>query len=428
MPDNKISQLAELTTLVYTDVLPISEGGQTYKITSYNLVSQQIITGILITGQATFRKIVGGTSDNTATGLNAGVLAGASNQANSQRAVICGGASNNVTNGANFGFIGAGSTNTIGGSIADPYCFIGNGLINQANGNYATILNGSSNLSTGISSLILNGADGTSYGNYSTIVNGERGYAFGPNNIICAGSGLNVTGHRNFVGAGLRNIIQNTNNNFLGAGFDNSIKDADSTAIIAGRKNVIDGSDGAASYSIICAGDGNFISGDGPCSILGGTQNVCSGVDSSVVGGKLNLVKGNQSSILGGLSNKVYGNNSFVIGGGNNVSGLSQISIGYNNSLDATTRDGATIFSDSTSGPKLAYSPDSLTINYQSGVIFSGTLPILSTYYRIPNLENGLKDGYIPGTIILSGFNTLLICTGLRGGSGMFGRLNILGI
>lgn len=379
MADQKISQLTQLTTILAGDMVPIVDNGQTYKAQSNDIVVQNIITGVLVTGGAYLTKIIGGNSNSTATGTFAVVVGGNTNASNSQYAFIGNGINNTIADNSNRSAILQGNGNQIGNLNAGTYGIVCGGSLNQANGSNVFIGNGVGNIATGAGSCIVNGSSNTTYGQYSSILCGIGLNNWGYASAIIAGDTNTLTGAWSIIGGGVSNQILPTpgstaaNYNFIGGGNTNLIK-GNKIVIGGGRVNTV-----ASDTSVCVGGDSNYITGS-----VGWSQ------------------------ILGGNTNSVYGDYSATVGNNTITSGDYQTAIG-NYIQIPSVHTGAMVLADNTTTPKYSFSPLSLNLSFSSGVKFTGCDPILHVNYQLPAHS---KVGGEMGTIKLSG-NCLLICTGI---------------
>jgi hypothetical protein len=166
---------------------------------------------------------VGGGQNNSAEGLESGILSGDTNSACFGAGDVIGaGAQNVILNGgdydaANYSFIGGGFGNYIG-LDAESMSFIGAGNGNTINAVATGVVAGQTNLIDIFSGSSLIGA-------------GANNYIGGSNNFLGTGTGNDETGDNGFVGAGL--------NNQAGPGGDDSSDVGDASEFVGAGSAIL---------------------------------------------------------------------------------------------------------------------------------------------------------------------------------------------
>jgi|GEM_PF-1870268 len=184
---------------------------------------------------------------------------------------LLGGTDGTLDAGADYSAIVGGRTN----QVSSDYSSVGGGRNNLVAGNYGVIGAGWENT-----------IDSSSYCG------------------ILAGRGNELSGNFSMIGAGRSNEINSSaSHGFIGGGFENKLTNKE--------------------YMTIAGGYRNHASGQ-RASILGGVNNVASGLASVVVGGDTNKVFAEGGGILAGLDNEVHGLRSSISGGRNNYIGPDQ--------------------------------------------------------------------------------------------------------
>lgn len=185
----------------------------------------------------------------------------------------------------------AGQTNV----VSSTFSFIGGGVLNSAEGQYAVISAGLYNVASATNAVI-------GGGEYNTVV-----------------------GSNSAIGSGGANYIGSIDS-FIGGGQYNTIQDGGETNTIgAGVENVVSGK-----YHVIHGGDTNAIIAYSYSTLAGGQYNTIEGKWGTILGGKNNYVSGNYATVLGGANNVILSSNFGVIAGGNKntVEGKMSIAIG----------------------------------------------------------------------------------------------------
>ena len=247
--------------------------------------------------------------------------------------------------------------------------FVGGGLNNQADGNYAVATGGRNNSALGNKSAIGGGWANQASGPVSVVTGGEKntGSSFyasvggGRENraaatyaVISGGYGNKARGPKTTVGGGRLNdamgiaatIAGGQQNKALhdyaavGGGRFNSVTAPKGTIGGGGGDSASDGNLVTDKYGAICGGFANQ-AGDNAgtvtdawlATVAGGADNEASGSWSFVGGGLINVASGTESGIAAGNRNRATGVGGFVGGGyGNGATGSrSAVLGGYNN-------------------------------------------------------------------------------------------------
>lgn len=183
----------------------------------------------------------------------------------------------------------------------------------------------------------------------------------GGNNII---SGINPGDRSSYIGGGFRNCAIGCYNVINGGFFNKS----------NGLTSVVGGGD---SNSLIS--DNGFIGG-GRLNCLIGNNNYSIEEGnlsdySIIVGGRENRISGQESFIGGGSLNRICGGTNSYIGGGslNTVCAASYASIlGGRRNIISSGHEGATLISDGQNRIHLSSGPNTLTLDFVSGVYIRG--------------------------------------------------------
>lgn len=243
--------------------------------------------------------VAGGITNNILNlSQNAAIVAGAANTLNNaSRSIIGAGVSNQVLSGSTdsaivsgssnliqvaaiSSMIGAGETNTIEGS----WSFVGAGRNCQAQDNFAFLGAGENNAVYALRAAIVAGS----------------------NNAILAGVGTNPDS--SFIGAGLNNLIVDSQYAVLGGGEHNIINQATHSVIAGGIDNTVMGT-----FNFIGAGRLNTIdtTNSSGSAIIGGFDSTITGADSTVLGGQNNVIAGGSSVAAGAYCSMTH-NNAFM--------------------------------------------------------------------------------------------------------------------
>lgn len=192
---------------------------------------------------------------------------------------------------------------------------------------------------------------------WDEVSRGDNSVAFGKNNTASGNKSSVVGGEDNssdstncFIGAGLSNSIESTNNCGIISGYQNTINFAQQSFVGAGRQNSILTS---SFWSGIGAGRDNIIEDTSTSSFIGSGQE--NSIDSSKLsfigaggmnkGGSIegnSITSSNSSAILSGYKNTISSTgvaNSIISGGENTISGGSDYSFisGSSNLLDSSS-------------------------------------------------------------------------------------------
>lgn len=322
--------------------------------------------------------------------------------------------------------------------------------------------------SLGLNSVVL-GKSTAAIADYSTIGGGTDNKMFPSSDYKLSSTSI----INSFIGAGSGNTIKESKS-FIGAGQDNTINDGELSFIGAGKLNVItDGvpGDGATSvddttFASILNGESNTIASPFT-TILNGKLNIISaGINySNIDNGQSNLVYSNYASILNGNSNKitgqVNGNYTTIANGNNNVIGRdastlvpsysfivngsgnlveathSGILSGLNNKIydiSSTSEFGASTITNSVilggtdNKIRVEYGvsasvPTNNIIGGGQGNIIDGAQNSNGIFTGVSNNISSVAGVDMTGSVILSGFNNLLIGAGASSIVGGFGNL-----
>lgn len=261
--------------------------------------------------------------DNEVDGDKSVVAGGSTNRAATQSSVVAGGTNNeilsaglsgeyaaivggdqNAIQGGTYSIIGGGGSNTITDAV---FAVIGGGLQNSASANQAAIVGGAGNqIMMGSTYATIGGGQGNVITNnslYSTIAGGHNNSIDGAQYGTIVGGGNADPALGNKVRADYALIIGGANN--LASGI--------AALVGGGDSNTANGN-----YSTVIGGQGNTASGDWS-SVFGGRSNTASGLFSVVGGGQNNSATNNYAAVGGGLWNLASGQYSFVGGGEHNT-------------------------------------------------------------------------------------------------------------
>jgi len=209
---------------------------------------------------------------------------------------------------------------------------------------------------------ILGGVNNQIHISRSTIVGGGA-------NVI---SGINPGDRSSYIGGGFRNCaigcynvvnggFLNKNNGFvsvIGGGDSNSLI-SDNGFIGGGSQNCLIGNN---NYSIE---EGNL---SDYSAIVGGRENRISGQASFIGGGSLNIICGGANSYIGGgTSNCVLANYGYIVGG--------------RCSVVQANHPGAAVLGDGQNRPHRSSGPDTLTLDFASGVYIKDRIIFLTNSY-----------------------------------------------
>ena len=210
-----------------------------------------------------------------------------------------------------------------------------------ASGAKSVVSGGENNLSSGVHSTVSGGFANLASGINSTVSGGASNQALGLNSVVAGGADNEARSIGSAVIGGAGNIAEN-NDSLVGGGFQNQATGlqsvvaggnlnkatADYSTVAGGSKNT---SDFAGSF--VGGGTDNRAGGDFNSSVVGGFQNVASGLESFVGGGARNQTTGVNATVAGGDGNTATGSTS-VVGGGhlNTASGINSAVLGgYSN-------------------------------------------------------------------------------------------------
>jgi len=248
------------------------------------------------------------------------IAGGSYNSTSGAWGVIAGGLYN-----ANFGYLGG---------------VIGGGIFNQVRGNYGAIAGGCFNCI----GFLLND-DNSIFAGDSTLIVSNSFIGGGGNNKILGISGdYNSTQWNSIVG-GRCNNIRGAPRSFIGGGECNTI---------FGRGFNVN------NYNAILEGCCNRVSSGSYSFILNGERNTITGSYSSILAGRGHNISGSHVAILNGTGNKVFSNNASILAG-------LRATIPLNHS-------GAVLLTDSQDRNHTSSGPNTLTLDFASGVYISGSL------------------------------------------------------
>jgi hypothetical protein len=369
-------------------------------------------TGFLLSGEASsavISNVVYTTGDQTISGdktFTGKLIAptgffGRNNILSGIWSVIAGGQENRTDTTASNSVIGGGCCNTITGYTST----IGGGSRNSICGNDAVIAGGGVNCTQQATSFIGGGCCNRILGSeqYSMTVGGFNNETRGQLSVIVGGS---------------INCISVGCHSFIGGGNNNSILTYAGT-IGGGQSNKIFGSS-TDCYSVTVGGFNNRASGNA-ISILGGLNNVAEGSNTVIVGGTSNctcyaFTIG--SFIGGGLSNRARGCYSVTVGGQSNNAqcDFSIVGGGRENCVLAdygyilggrcavvqASHSGAAVFGDGQNRAHNSFGPDSLTLDFTSGVYFSNQKIFGFTPEMVFTNSNFLISGNFNSDVVLA--------------------------
>lgn len=344
------------------------------------------------------------------------ILQGYFNKVSAYAGTIAGGSSNIISGNSDRSTIGGGNENKI--LESSNAAAIGGGSINQ-------IRKSSNSAVAGGMNNMISGQDGGLNqdfnfigGGYGNILKNKNGWSLivgGRSNSI-SGSTASETFYNTIVG-GWDNSIVDTLNDVVSGPILTS-------TILGGRSN---GITGRGSYSQILGGYNNKISTDYSV-VLGGICNQtdnCLGAFGSnsqlnLIYGENNTTVGGSSVILGGFEN-TGSNGAFIVGGHHNIArplgyiyqNASIINGSYNTSSGANSliaggsynsitsdgnyatilgsyasinHEGAMILADSQNRNKVSSGPNTLTLDFASGIFIKNKTILQNSY--IPSTEN----------------------------------------
>lgn len=228
---------------------------------------------------------VGGGSNNSASGLNSGVLAGDGNIAGTGESVVAGGLGNSVSGAGFRGAILGGQSNNVSGNRS----LIVGGLNNSNTASVGVLVGGEENNVSGSRGVIVGGYQNTSSANYGFIGTGSGNNASGNHSAIITGNLNTNSGDRSVIVSGDSHTMTG-GQSIIGAGGTNSIS-ANFSAILGGENN-----SSASQYGAIWGGQN-----------LALTANNIGGYNSGVA------MTINQQNVV------VFGNNNVLLANTNNT-------------------------------------------------------------------------------------------------------------
>lgn len=337
----------------------------------------------------------------------AGTIAGGSSNiisGTSDRSTIGGGNENKILESSNAAVIGGGSINQIRKSSNSAVAGGMNNMISGENGGlnqdfnfigggYGNILknkNGWSLIVGGLSNNICGSTNNEAF--YNTIVGGWANSIVDTINTESAGA----IGRSTILGGQSNTITGRGSYSQILGGFQNKIS-TDYSVILGGICNQMDnclGAFGSNSQFNLIYGMNNATVG-GSNVILGGFENTGSN-GAFIVGGAHNIATPlgyiyQNASIINGTYNKTSGANSFIAGGSYNSITSSGNYATILGSYASINHEGAMILTDSQDRNKVSSGPNTLTLDFASGIYVSGGLNsnkfILQNPY-IPSNEN----------------------------------------
>ena len=261
-------------------------------------------------------------------------------------------------------------------------------------------------------SAILGGRSGIISGHYSTIVGGFSNRVSGSNfGFIGGGSGIEVIdsvysssvgGYNNdisgsaysVIGGGQDNLIASGNKNFIGGGSSNTISGSQAvvSAILGGENNLITGLN-----SVLLGGNSNEILSSYSF-IGGGEENITSGTFSAISAGESNKTFGLHSIIAGGQENIASGTHSFI-GGGHLNTASANYSYAFGRRAEITaTNEGAAVFADGQNRTHASSGAHTATLDFAGGVyvptsgmfgegLFVSGVPVLTGEINPPEVD-----------------------------------------
>ena len=252
--------------------------------------------------------VIGGGSNNTASGIGSTINGGNNNIANGDNSTIVGGQSNTASNifgtvcggryntvSAKDGTIGGGKSNTVSGYAAT----VGGGFYNTSSNYYSTIGGGQSNNCSGYWAVIGGGYYNSNTSFYGTIGGGFNNTCNGDGASTISGGQFNQTNSRNTTISGGESNNCDGEWSVIGGGWSNNITGNNAT-IGGGRKNTITGV-----LATIAGGNNNTIIGSYGGFIGGGYNNYIDSIlYGTITGGQDNINTANYSTIIGGRSAK----------------------------------------------------------------------------------------------------------------------------
>jgi len=150
-----------------------------------------------------------------------------------------------------------------------------------------------------------------------------------------------------------------------------SLGNANQSVIIGGNQNNVD----SANNCVIAGGLENYTGTGTNLFVGGGTKNFVRDCNyGAIIGGNNNLVTGINSVILGGSQNEAEGNNAVILGGSENIANAGY-SLASGNSADCNGFIGARVFADQTNEPLVAAHNQEFAVQTQEFTIMGGANP-----------------------------------------------------
>ena len=297
-----------------------------------------------------------------------------------------------VSGTTNFGFLSQ-SSGCLG-------TVIGGGHNNRTIANFATVVGGLGNSSSGYASIVGGGQSNIAWGQWSAINGGFNNRACGTYSSISAGNGNVTFGGYSFIGGGELNLMNSfsTSHAVIGGGCGNSAL-GDCSAVVGGRANIacelsfVGGGRSNCTEYASTIGGGCFNRSIAPISFIGGGFNnailsscangnyTTCGV--TIAGGWQNNAGGTNpfapvnaefSSIIGGRDNCAASSYTSILGGQNNCTFAPYGYVGGRCAVIQPNHSGAAVLGDGQNRPHLSSGPNTLTLDFASGVYVSGGL------------------------------------------------------
>ena len=297
-----------------------------------------------------------------------------------------------VSGTVNFGFLSQ-SSGCLGSVI-------GGGYINRTISNFATVAGGIGNSSSGYAAIVGGGQSNTALCAWSSIGGGFNNRVCSQYSNIDGGDNNVIRAQYAFIGGGQLNTVSVVaGNSVIGGGALNTTE-GECSVVVGGCQNAsaelsfIGGGRNNCSLYASTIGGGRNNSACAPCSFIGGGFN--NSILSSCIGGQGYTSLG--GTIGGGVGNRLgsffVGSNAgdySVIGGGqNNCAGCIYTSIlggtyhcvfapysyvaGGRCSVVSSNHSGAAVLGDGQDRAHLSSGPNTLTLDFASGIYVSGGL------------------------------------------------------
>jgi hypothetical protein len=291
--------------------------------------------------------VLGGYDGNSAgAGVDGATIGGggrdqAVNQANGNFSTVVGGAGN--TAGGYASAVGGGEGNAAGGS----YAAAGGGSTNSAGGAYTALGGGQANTATATHATIAGGGFNQANAPFATVGGGAGNVVSDTYATVSGGTENEATGAYASVGGGSYNSVAGAYGNIAGGGPSdpenptttrNSVFD-DYGTVGGGGGNVAGGDDGdptEQTYATVGGGAGNA-AGDDYATVGGGSTNTAGGYAATVGGGAGNRASNQYATVGGGTGNAASNGYATVAGGRINTAGhqYATVSGGYTNTVSA---------------------------------------------------------------------------------------------